>query len=114
MKLPISIIFKIVKNNPERKKFNIKICRQNSQVPIDDIASMSVSYRKLDFSSIDNLQESLRTLATNEVLSQLRNEKMIPENQSNSEVDSLDLDDLVGKSVSVPFGYWNNLREIDL
>ena len=62
----------------------------------------------------DNLEASLRTIVSYKVLSDLQNESIIPENESNSEIESLDLDDLVGKVISVPFGFDNELQKIDL
>lgn len=114
MQVPISVIFKITKNNPEKKLFHIKMCRQNLHKPIDEVTPLVVPYDRLDFSSIDNLQESLRTLASYEVLSQLQRESVIPENESKSEVESLDLNDLVNQVISVPFGFDNELQQINL
>jgi hypothetical protein len=114
MNVPINIIFKVTENNPKQRQVHIKMCRQNLHKPIDEVAALVVPYDRLDFSSVDNLEASLRTIVSYKVLSDLQNESIIPENESNSEIESLDLDDLVGEVISVPFGFDNKLQKIDL
>ena len=111
---PVNIIFKVTENYPEQKRVHIKMCRQSLHKPIDEVAALVVPYDRLDFSSVDNLEASLRTIVSYKVLSDLQKESIIPENQSNSQIESLDLDDLVGEVISIPFGFDNELRKIDL
>ena len=114
MEVPVNIIFKVTKNNPEQRQVHIKMCRQSLHKPIYEVAALVVPYDRLDFSSVDNLEASLRTIVSYKVLSDLQNESIIPENESNSEIESLDLDDLIGEVISVPFGFDNELQKIDL
>ena len=114
MMIPINIIFKIVRNNPDTRSINIKMCRQNAPKSIDDYPSFRVSYDTLDFSSVYNLQESLRVLVSDNALKLLIDEPTLPENKSYKEVESLDLNDLVGDVVAIPFGTDNYLNHVEL
>ena len=114
MDFPINVFFKIVRNRPELNKINIKMCRQNSPRPIDDYPSYCVSYDKLDFSNLYNFQESLRVIVSDNALQFLMQEPIIPENESSKEVETLDLEDMVGEIITIPFGFDNKLKEIEL
>ena len=114
MMIPINIIFKIVRNNPDTRSINIKMCRQNAPKSIDDYPSFRVSYDNLDFSNVYNLQESLRVLVSDNALKLLIDEPTLPENKSYKEVESLDLNDLVGDVVAIPFGTDYDLNRVEL
>ena len=112
--IPINIIFKVIKNNPDDQSIEIKMCRQNSQKPIDDYPTLRLSYDRLDFSSVYNFQESLRDVVSDRSLMYLIEEPIISENESSNEIESLDLNDLVDKIISIPYGADNKLNEIEL
>ena len=112
--IPINVIFKVIKHNPDDKSISIKMCRQNAPKPIDDYPSLRVSYNHLDFSSVYNLQESLRVLVSDNALKLLIDEPTLPENKSHKEVESLDFNDLVGDVVAIPFGTDNDLNRVEL
>ena len=113
--IPINIIFKVIKNNPDDQSIEIKMCRQNSSKPIDDYPTLRLSYDRLDFNNgLYNFQESLRDIVSDRALMYLLEEPIISENESSNEIESLDLDDLVDKVISVPYGPNNELNEIQL
>ena len=112
--IPINIIFKVVKNNPDDQSIEIKMCRQNSSRPIDDYVPIRVSYDRFDFSSLYNFEESIRELVSDRSLMYLIQEPTLPENKSSSEIESIDFDDLVDKVIAIPYGTDNELNEIEL
>ena len=112
--IPINIIFKVIKNNPDDQSIEIKMCRQNSPKTIDDYPTLRLSYDRLDFSSVYNFQESLRDVVSDRSLMYLVEEPIISENESSNEIESLDLNDLVDKIISIPYGVDNKLNEIKL
>ena len=112
--IPINIIYKVIENNRIDKSITLKSCRQNSPKPIDEYPSIRVSYDKLDFSSVYNLQESLRDIATNQALMQLSEEQTIHTNQSDDELDSIDIDDIIDKILVFPNDDEGIMQEIEL
>ena len=112
--IPVNIIFKIIENIPEKKLFVIKVCRQNSPKPIDKHRRLAISYDRLDFSDLYNFEESIRTLISNQCLADLCKEPILKENESQAEVESMDIDSLLDKVIAIPFGFENELREIEL
>ena len=110
----INIIFKIISNNPEKKQLIVKFCRQNSPKPIDDHQKMAISYDNLDFSDVYNFEESLRSILCDHVISDFEEEPVLEENKSTEERKSMCVDDLLDKVVSIPFGFRNDLKEIEL
>ena len=112
--IPINIIFKVISNNQIDKSISIKTCRQNSPKSLDEYPSIRIEYDKLDFSSVYNLQESLRDIATNQALMQFREEKILDENQTDEIIDELDIDGLVGKIVKISYVDMGLMREIIL
>ena len=112
--IPINIIFKVIQNNFDDKSIIVKMCRENSPKPIDDYPSIRISYDKLDFSSMYNLQESIRTIATHRSLMHLLNEPILPENNSDIEIDTLDLDDIIDKIVKIPYNEEGKMQEVIL
>ena len=75
---------------------------------------MAISYDNLDFSNVYNFEESLRSILCNQVISDFEMEPVIEENKSDEEINSLNVDDLLDKVVSIPFGFRNNLKQIEL
>ena len=112
--IPINIIYKVIENNRIDKSITLKSCRQNSPKSIDEYPSFRVSYDKLDFSSVYNLQESLRDIVTNQVLMQLSEEQTIHTNQSDNELDSIDIDDIIDKILVFPNDDEGIMQEIEL
>ena len=112
--IPINIIFKVTSNNKIDKSISIKSCRQNSPKPIDEYPSIRVSYDKLDFSSVYNLQESIRDIATNQALMQLSEESILEDNRSDEEIDSVDIDAIIDKVLVFPNENQGMMQEIEL
>ena len=112
--IPINIIFKIIKYDENDKSISIKTCRQNSPKPIDDYPSMRISLDKLDFSSVYNFQESLRDIATNQALMQLCYESILPDNKSNDELDSVDINAIIDKVLVFPNEKEGMMQQIEL
>tara|TARA_B100001287_G_scaffold259035_1_gene245886 strand:+ start:140 stop:481 length:342 start_codon:yes stop_codon:yes gene_type:complete len=112
--IPINIIFKIIKYNENDKSISIKTCRQNSPKPIDEYPSMRISLDKLDFSSVYNLQESLRDIATNYSLMRLSYETTLPDNECDDELDSVDMDDIIDKILVFPNKEEGIMQEVEL
>ena len=112
--IPINIIFKIIEYNENDKSISIKTCRQNSPKPIDEYPSMRISLDKLDFSSVYNLQESIRDIATNYSLMQLSYESTLPDNECDDELDSVDMDDIIDKILVFPNKEEGIMQEVEL
>tara|TARA_Y100001938_G_scaffold136570_1_gene199650 strand:+ start:678 stop:1019 length:342 start_codon:yes stop_codon:yes gene_type:complete len=112
--IPINIIFKIVENRPEEELIIIKSCRQNNPKSIDQCKKVAISYDKLDFSDLYNFEESIRTVLSIRCLADLCREPIIEENQSSAEIESTDINSLLDKVIAIPFGYENELKEIEL
>ena len=112
--IPINIIFKVTSNNQIDKSISIKVCRQNSPKPLDDYPSIRIEYDKLDFSSVYNLQESLRDIATNQALMQLCYESILPDNKSNDELDSVDINAIIDKVLVFPNEKEGMMQQIEL
>ena len=112
--IPINIIFKVTSNNKIDKSISIKSCRQNSPKPIDEYPSIRVSYDKLDFSSVYNLQESIRDIATNQALMQLSEESILEDNRSDEEIDSVDIDAIIDKVLVFPNEKEGMMQQIEL
>ena len=112
--IPINIIFKVTSNNQIDKSISIKTCRQNSPKPLDDYPSIRIEYDKLDFSSVYNLQESLRDIATNQALMQLCSESILPDNRSDNELDSVDINAIIDKVLVFPNEKEGMMQQIEL
>ena len=76
--------------------------------------SCSISYRNLDFSSPNALVESIRSVGSGIVMKQFLNEPIVEENKSNIDIDSIDIEDYVGKLVSVSFNDTEELNDVKL
>ena len=112
--IPINIIYKVIGNNKIDQSISIKSCRQNSPKPIDEYPSIRVSYDSLDFSSVYNLQESLRDIATNQSIMQLSHESTLPDNECDDELDSVDMDDIIDKILVFPNKEEGMMQQIEL
>ena len=112
--IPVNIIFKIIENDPGKGMIIIKSCRQNSPKSIDKCKKVAISYDKLDFSDLYNFEESIRTLLSKRCLADLCKEPILKENESQAEVESMDIDSLLDKVIAIPFGFENDLKEIEL
>ncbi len=97
---------------PCRIPANLK--QLNAPKPIENYESCSISYRNLDFSSPNALVESIRSVGSGIVMKQFLNEPIVEENKSNIDIDSIDIEDYVGKLVSVSFNATEELNEVEL
>ena len=109
-----NILFKVISNDPINKSLVVKYCRENAQKFIDDYRSYNISYSNLDFTSPEALVESIRSIGTSIVIDQLNSEPILDENKSSGEIHSLDLDEYVGKIVSVTLDPTGDLNQIEL
>ena len=92
----------------------VKFCRENAPQPIENYQTYNISYRNLDFSSSNALVESIRSVGSYIAQQQFLDEPILEENKSNSDIDSIDLGDYVGKIVSVSFDSTEQLNEVKL
>ena len=109
-----NILFKVISNNTERQKMTVKFCRVNAPKPIENYESCSISYRNLDFSSPDSLVDSLRAIGNSVIIEQLSDEPILEENSIIEELDSIDINDYVGKIVSISYHSEEELNEVEL
>ena len=110
----IQILFKVIINNSERQQMAVKFCRENAPEPIENYRTYNVSYRNLDFSSSTSLVESIRSVGKHIVEQQLMNEPILDANKGKEDIDSVDLDDFVGKMVSVEYLVTEELNDVKL
>jgi len=113
MLLP-NILFKVISNNPTDKQMTVKFCRENAPQPIENYKTYNISYRNLDFSSSNTLIESIRSIGSDIAQQQFLDEPILEENKSDIDIDSLDLDDYVGKIISLTFDSTNELNDVKL
>ena len=109
-----NILFKVISNNTERQKMTVKFCRVNAPKPIENYESCSISYRNLDFSSSNALVESIRSVGSGIIMKQFLDEPILKENKNDSYIDSIDIEDYVGKLVSVSFNATEELNDVKL
>ena len=109
-----NILFKVISNNPTHQQMTVKFCRENAPQPIENYKTYNISYRNLDFSSSNALIESIRSVGSYIAQQQFLDEPILEENKSNSDIDSIDLGDYVGKIVSVSFDATQQLNEVKL
>ena len=109
-----NILFKVISNDPINKSLVVKYCRENAQKFIEDYRSYNISYSNLDFTSPEALVESIRSVGTSIVIDQLNSEPILDKNKSSGEIHSLDLDEYVGKIVSVTLDSTGDLNKIEL
>ena len=109
-----NILFKVISNNPTDKQLTVKFCRENAPQPIENYKTYNISYRNLDFSSSNALIESIRSVGSYIAQQQFLDEPILEENKSNDVIDSIDIEDYVGKIVSVSFDATQQLNEVKL
>ena len=109
-----NILFKVISNNPTHQQMTVKFCRENAPQPIENYKTYNISYRNLDFSSSNALIESIRSVGSYITQQQFLDEPILEENKSNSDIDSIDLGDYVGKIVSVSLDSTEQLNEVKL
>jgi hypothetical protein len=109
-----NILFKVISNNSIDKQMMVKFCRENAPEPIENYQSYNISYRNLDFSSSNALIESIRSVGSYIAQQQFLDEPILEENKSNDDIDSIDIEDYVGKIVSVTFDSTQQLNEVKL
>ena len=110
-----NILFKVISNNPTRKQMTVKFCRENAPESIENYATYNISYSNLDFSSSNALIESIRSVGSSIAQQQFLDEPILEENKSNNnDIDSIDIEDYVGKIVSVSFNATEELNEVEL
>ena len=110
----IQILFKVISNNSERQKMTVKFCRENAPEPIENYRTYNISYRNLDFSSSTSLVESIRSVGKHIVEQQLMNEPILDAIKGKEDIDSVDLDDFVGKMVAVEYLVTEELNDVKL
>ena len=110
----IQILFKVIRNNSERQQMAVKFCRENAPEPIENYRTYNISYRNLDFSSSTSLVESIRSVGKHIVEQQLMNEPILDANKGKEDIDSVDLDDFVGKMVAVEYLVTEELNDVKL
>ena len=109
-----NILFKVISNNPTDKQLTVKFCRENAPQPIENYQTYNISYRNLDFSSSNALIESIRSAGSYIAQQQFLDEPILEENKPNDDIDSIDIEDYVGKIVSVSFDATQQLNEVKL
>ena len=109
-----NILFKVISNNPTHQQMTVKFCRENAPEPIENYQTYNISYRNLDFSSSNALIESIRSAGSYIAQQQFLDEPILEENKSNEDIDSIDIEDYVGKIVSVTSDDINQLNEVKL
>ena len=109
-----NILFKVISNNPTDKQLTVKFCRENAPQPIENYKTYNISYRNLDFSSSNALIESIRSVGSYIAQQQFLDEPILEENKPNDDIDSIDIEDYVGKIVSVSFDATQQLNEVKL
>tara|TARA_Y100000816_G_C25740663_1_gene389745 strand:- start:209 stop:550 length:342 start_codon:yes stop_codon:yes gene_type:complete len=109
-----NILFKVISNNPIKETMVVKYCRENAQKPIDEYKSYNVSYFNLDFTSPESLIESIKSVGTSIVIRQLNSEPILDQNKSDHLIHTVDLNEYVGKIVSVKLDPTGDLNEIEL
>ena len=109
-----NILFKVISNDSINKSMVVKFCRENAPKAIDEYRSYNISYYNLDFTSPEALVESIKTTGTSIIIEQLNDEPILNENKSDEIIDSVDLEDYIGKIVSSVLDSTGDLNEIEL
>ena len=98
----MKIIFKIEEYLPETKQVVIRFCRQNSPKPITEYPAKVYSTEIYDTSfDSQNLIESIANTGYSKVLKQEDEENILSENLPHEIPNSANLEDYVGKVISV-------------
>mgnify|MGYP003311942808 FL=1 len=109
-----NILFKVISNDPINKSMVVKFCRENAPKAIDNYKSYNISYYNLDFTSPEALVESIRSTGTSIVIRQLNDEPTLDDNKPDELIQSVDLNEFVGRIVSVTLDSTGDLNEIEL
>tara|TARA_B000000532_G_C18620743_1_gene299676 strand:+ start:201 stop:542 length:342 start_codon:yes stop_codon:yes gene_type:complete len=109
-----NILFKVISNDLVNKSMVVKFCRENAPKAIDEYKAYNISYYNLDFTSPEALIESIKSTGTSIVMQQFNNEPVLSENKSSDFVQSVDLEEYVGKIVSVTLDSTGDLNKIEL
>jgi len=98
----MKMIFKIEKYLPETKQVMIRYCRQNAPKSISEYPAKVVSTEIYDVSfDSQNLVESIAQHGYKKVLKQENEEDILPVNLPHEIPNSVNLEDYVGKIISV-------------
>ena len=109
-----NILFKVISNDPINKSMVVKFCRENAPKAIDEYRSYNISHYNLDFTSPEALVESIRSTGTSIVIKQLNDELILDENKPTDLIQSVDIEQYVGKIVSVTLDPTGDLNKIEL
>ena len=109
-----NILFKVISNDPINESMVVKFCRENAPKRIDEYKAYNISHYNLDFTSPEALVESIRSTGTSIVIRQLNDEPTLDDNKPDELIQSVDLNEFVGKIVSVTLDSTGDLNEIEL
>ena len=109
-----NILFKVISNDPINQSMVVKFCRENAPKVIDEYRAYNISYYILDFTSPEALVESIRSTGTSIVIKQLNDEPILDENKPIDLIQSVDIEQYVGKIVSVTLDSTGDLNKIEL
>ena len=109
-----NILFKVISNDPINESIVVKFCRENAPKAIDEYKAYNISYYNLDFTSPESLVESIRSTGTSIVIQQLNDEPMLNQNKPSELVQSVDLEQYIGKIVSVTLDPTADLNKVEL
>ena len=109
-----NILFKVISNDPINKSMVVKFCRENAPKVIDEYRAYNISHYNLDFTSPEALVESIRSTGTSIVIKQLNDEPILDENKPTDLIQSVDIEQYVGKIVSVTLDSTGDLNKIEL
>lgn len=98
---PLNLIFKVVSNDPEKEQLVVKFCRQNARESIDSYEPYALDYLHLDFNTPQKLVRSILTCLLHHIEEQIRNEPTLDENSNIESIDSVNIDDYLGKIVGM-------------
>jgi len=109
-----NILFKVISNDPINQSMVVKFCRENAPKVIDEYRAYNISHYNLDFTSPEALVESIRSTGTSIVIKQLNDEPILDENKPTDLIQSVDIEQYVGKIVSVTLDSTGDLNKIEL
>ena len=109
-----NILFKVISNDPINQSMVVKFCRENAPKVIDEYRAYNISHYNLDFTSPEALVESIRSTGTSIVIKQLNDEPILDENKPTDLIQSVDIEQYVGKIVSVTLDPTGDLNRIEL
>jgi len=104
----------VISNDSINKSMVVKFCRENAPKVIDEYRAYNISHYNLDFTSPEALVESIRSTGTSIVIKQLNDEPILDENKPTDLIQSVDIEQYVGKIVSVTLDSTGDLNKIEL